>query len=439
MEVVIADRVGANVVGKSGLKDKLNVLVFGSGAREHAIADSISKSPYLAKLYLAQTGSFAEIFNLGESIDFSDYEDLAKEAEELDVNLAIFGPEEALCSGIVDVFHKYNIPCIGVDKEFSQLESSKLFGKKFMEKYGIKTAKYEVVDLNVGELPSFQASKLPIVIKADGLCGGKGVVTANNETFAKKTINDFLEGKFGENSKTILLEEFLEGEELSLISLWDGETLLHFPPARDFKKLNKSESAPNTGGMGAFCPVKLNPFAKKKLDEYKMRLQKALESEDAEFVGFIYSGLIMAQSHGIWDWYVLEYNVRLGDPETQAILSHLKTDFLSILKSALEKNLDKIKLEYNEDISACLTLACEGYPKVPRDGKKITLPEETSDNRDIKIFYAGVEEKDGELYSKGGRVLSLCTTSQDPFWKLKNFAKEIEMENKYFRNDVEVR
>ena len=191
--------------------------------------------------------------------------------------------------------------------------------------------------------------------------------------------------------------------------------------------------------MGAFCPVKLNAFAQKKLDEYKKQLQKALESEDADFVGFIYSGLIMAQSHGVWNWYVLEYNVRLGDPETQAVLAHLKTDFLSILKSALEKNLDKVKLEYNEDISACLTLACEGYPKVPRDGKKITLPEETSDNRDIKIFYAGVEQKDGELYSKGGRVLSLCTTSQDPFWKLKNFAKEIEMENKYFRNDIEVR
>lgn len=414
------------------MRTTLNILVFGSGAREHAIADSVLKSPLIDKLYLAQAGAF----DLGEVIEFSDYEDLAKKCAGLKIDMAIFGPEEPLCQGIVEIFKSHNIPCIGVNKYFSQLESSKLFGKKFMEKYGIKTAKYEVIN-NLSTVQPFNRST--VVIKADGLCGGKGVVIANNEAFAQKTIEEFLAGKFGENSKTVLLEEFLQGEELSLMSLWDGKTLLHFAPSKDFKRLNKSPSAPNTGGMGAFCPVKLNSFQQKKLDEYKNKLKKALETEKADFVGFIYSGLIMAQKEGVWDWHVLEYNVRLGDPEAQATLAHLKTDFLEVLKAALEQNLDKIKLEYNEDISACLTLACEGYPKTPRDGKKITLPEETAENRDIKVFYAGVEKIDGELYSKGGRVLSLCTTSQDPFWDLKNFAKEIEMENKYFRTDLEVR
>lgn len=451
-EIAVAVNAGENVKNKS-----LNVLVFGSGAREHAIADSISKSPLLNKLYLAQTG----IFKLGEVIEFNNYDDLAKKCADLKINIAVFGPEGPLCEGIVDIFQKYNIPCIGVNKHFSQLESSKLYGKKFMEKYGIKTAKYEVISncpppqpsLPSGEgVPSTSQftshcsllTQSPIVIKADGLCDGKGVVIANNKAFAEKTITDFLGGKFGENSKTVLLEEFLKGEEISLISLWDGKNLLHFPPARDFKKLNKSESAPNTGGMGAFCPVKVNAF-QKKLDEYKIQLEKALKAEKADFVGFIYSGLIMAQdkySKGIWDWHVLEYNVRMGDPEAQAILAHLKTDFLTILQSAVEQNLGKIELEYNEDISACLTIACEGYPKpaeFQKRGEKITLPEETSENLDIKIFYAGVEEKDGELYSNGGRVLSLCTTSQDPFWDLKNFAKEIEMKHKYFRTDMEVR
>lgn len=424
---------------KSGVDGKINVLVFGSGAREHAIADSISKSPLLNKLYLAQTG----IFKLGEVIEFSDYEDLGGKCKNLGVDLAVFGPEEPLCKGIVDVFKKYNIPCIGVNKNFSQLESSKLYGKKFMEKHEIKTAKYSVITEQ--KLPDYDKLRYPVVIKADGLCDGKGVVIANNKAFAEKTITDFMSGKFGENSKTILLEEFLKGEELSLISLWDGKNILHFAPARDFKKLNKSESAPNTGGMGAFCPVKLNAFQQKKLDEYKKQLEGALRAEGADFVGFIYSGLIMAQTggpRGTWDWHVLEYNVRMGDPEAQAILGHLKTDFLKILKSALDKNLDKIKIEYNEDISACLVIACEGYPKAPevqKRGEKITLPEETRENRDIKIFYAGVEERDGELYSNGGRVLSLCTTSHDPFWELKNFAKEIEMKYKYFRTDMEVR
>lgn len=414
-------------------KNKLNVLVFGAGAREHAIADSISKSPLLNKLYLAQTGNF----NLGEIIKFADYTDLTKKCVDLKIDLAIIGPEEPLCEGIVDILKKHNIHCIGVNKEFSQLESSKLFGKKFMKKHGIKTARYQVVTSE--SLPDYDKLRYPVAIKADGLCGGKGVVIANNKAFAERTINDFLDGKFGDNSKTILLEEFLKGEELSLISLWDGKTLLHFAPARDFKKLNKSESAPNTGGMGAFCPVKMSGFEQKKLDEYKLKLEKALQDEKPDFVGFIYTGLILAQVKGEWDWQVLEYNVRLGDPEAQALLAHLKTDFLEVLVAALNQNLDKVKLQYNEEISACLTLACEGYPKAPKDGKKITLPETTSENRDIKIFYAGVEEKEGELYSKGGRVLSLCTTSNDPFWQLKSFAKEIEMENKYFRNDMEVR
>jgi len=425
---VVAEAVEASVANNN-----INVLVFGSGAREQAIADSISKSPMLGNLFLANPG-FAK---LGEVIEFSDYEDLAKKCVEAKINIAIIGPEEPLCEGIVDVFKAHNIPCIGVNKEYSKLEGSKIFGKKFLEKHKIKTAKYEVVTKQ--NLPNYDKLKYPIVIKADGLCGGKGVVMANNKAFAQKTVEEFLDGKFGESSKTILLEEFLQGEEISLTSLWDGKNLIHFAPARDFKKLNKSESAPNTGGMGAFCAVKLNDFHKKRLEEYKKQLQAALEKEKPDFVGFIYSGLILAQRDRTWDWNVLEYNVRLGDPEAQAILAHLKTDFLKILQAALDQNLDKVKLEYNEDISACLVLACEGYPKAPRDGKKITLPEETYENFAIKVFYAGVEECDGDLYSKGGRVLSLVATSQDPFWTLKKYAKEIEMENKYFRTDMEVR
>lgn len=417
------------------LNGALNVLVFGSGAREHAIADSVSKSPLLKKLYLAQSGNF----DIGEIVDFSDYEDLAKKCAELKIDIAIFGPEAPLCEGAVDIFKAHDIPCIGVNKDFSQLESSKIFSKKFMEKYGMKTADYSIITSK--NLPDYDSLKYPIVIKADGLCNGKGVVIANNKTFAQKTIEDFLQGKFGDSSKTILLEEFLQGDEISLISLWDGKNILHFEPARDFKKLNKSESAPNTGGMGSFCPVKIGAF-EKKLNVYKKQLENALKSQGADFVGFIYSGLIMAQRNREWDWNVLEYNVRMGDPEAQAILAHLKTDFLSVLKSAVEQKLDKVSLEYNEDISACLVIACEGYPKAleyQKTGKKITLPEQTSQNRDIKVFYAGVEKKGDELYSRGGRVLSLCTTSQDPFWDLKNYAKEIEMENKYFRTDMEVR
>jgi len=316
----------------SELNQKLNVLVLGSGAREHSIALSISKSPLLNKLFLAQTGAF----ELGEIIEFRDFEDLAKKCVLKKINLAVVGPEEPLCEGIVDVFKKYKIPTIGVDKYFSRLESSKLFAKKFMQKHGIKTAEYQMFknrSRNECGMTIF-----PIVIKADGLCKGKGVVAVHDEKKVGKIIED-LKKNFGKNAQTILIEEFLQGEECSLISLWDGKEFLHFPPARDFKKLDNSKNAPNTGGMGAFCPVLLNKKQQTKLDEYKKQLQNALKKEKAGFAGFIYSGLIWAQKDKIWDWYVLEYNVRMGDPECQAILTHLNSDFLEILLKPQKESL----------------------------------------------------------------------------------------------------
>lgn len=423
--------------------EKLNVLVVGSGAREQAIAESISRSTLLNKLFVADAG----YEKLGEVIEYKVFEDLASKSVKAGTNLVVIGPSEPLCEGIVDVFKSHNIDCIGVNKEFSQLEGSRLFAKNFMKKYDIKTAKFEVITEQ--NLPDYDRLKYPIIIKADGLCDSKGVVSANNKAFAEKTINEFLDGKFGEASKTVLLEENLQGEEISLTSLWDGKNLLHFAPSKGFKKLNKSESALNTEGLGAYCPFKSNAFQQKKLDEYKKQLEKALKSEslnghETDFCGFISSNIIMAQeggARGTWDWHVLSFNVSMGDPQTQAILAHLETDFLKVLKAATEQNLDKINLKYNEDYSACLVVACEGYPKsreFQKLGKKIEIPEDIQ-NADIKIFYSGVKEVDGELYSDAGRVLSICTTSHDPFWDLKNFAKEIEMENKYFRTDMEVR
>lgn len=418
----------------------INVLVFGAGAREQAIAEAVLRSSHgesrlLGKLFLAEP-CFAKH---SEVIEFDGYEDLAQKCVEKKIELAIFGPEKPLCDGVVDIFKSHGINCIGVNKEWSKLESSKLFGKKFMEKHGIKTAKYSVVTEK--SLPNYDKLNYPIVIKADGLCGGKGVVIANNKAFAEKTITDFLGGKFGENSKTILLEEYLQGEELSLMSLWDGKTLLNFAPSRDFKKLNKSPSAPNTGGMGAFCPVKLNSFMQNKLEEYQQKLEKALKSEKADFVGFIYSGLIWSKDN----WQVLEYNVRLGDPEAQVTLEHLETDFLTVLNSAVKQDLDKVVLKYNSGYSACLILACQGYPKdleYQKVGEKIYIPEPNMKTRDIKVFYAGVEkDENGQLFSKGGRVLSLCTTALNTsltFPILKEFANSIKMEHKYFRQDIEI-
>lgn len=406
---------------------KLNVLIFGAGAREHAAALAVSKSPLLNKLFLARTGEFES----GEIIYFNNFEALARKCVLKKIDLAFFGPEEPLCLGITDIFKKHKIPVIGVDKNFSKLESSKLFAKKFMKKYGIKTADYQVIKEKDAKEQSFSVGHLftcsPIVIKADGLCKGKGVVIIHDRKKTGAAIED-LKKKFGKNAQTILIEEFLQGEEISLMSLWDGKEFLHLPPARDFKKFDNSENAPNTGGMGAFCPVFLTKKQQVKLKAYKKQLQNALLKEKADFIGFIYSGLIWARG----DWHVLEYNVRLGDPECQAVLTHLNSDFLEILYKASTGELKHLKPAYKKNVSACLVIACEGYPLNPKDGEEIVFDAED----DIQIYFAGIEKKDGKLFSKGGRVLSLCTNAAEPFVVLKKFAKTIKMKHKYFREDI---
>lgn len=407
------------------MQKPLRVIVFGSGAREDAISEAVWNSPHLEKLFLASPG----LIKRGEEIFYTDFEDLAEKCAEKKINLAIFGPEEPLCNGISDIFKNHGVFPIGVDKHFSRLESSKLFAKNFMEKHKIKTADYKIYS------PDFDFTEVsfPIVIKADGLCKGKGVSIAQNKNEAQKIIESYPK-KFPTGAATILLEEFLDGPEISLMSLWDGKTLLNFPPSRDFKKLSAEKNAPNTGGMGAFCPVNLTENQKKQLKSYESGLEAALKEEKADFCGFIYSGLIWAEKNGIQDWHVLEYNVRLGDPEAQAILNHLKSDFLEILALAKEKKLDQVKLNYKKGISGCLVLASEGYPESPRKGQEIFIPQ----NDEIKIYFAGAEKNDEKIICTGGRVLSLCKTAENPFPELKEFAQQIEMDKKCFRPDIDL-
>lgn len=408
---------------------KVNFLVFGGGAREHAIAQKLSESIYTDKLFLAlHNDGFA---HMGEVIDFNDYTDLAQKAVQKNVDILVVGPENPLCEGIADVFKKHGIKCIGVDKKWSELESSKCFAKKFMERHNIKTANYKViVDYNQilkqVQIDSFFESDTPYVIKADGLCKGKGVRIAKSKLEAIKTIEEYLNGKFGEASKTVILEEFLDGDELSLMSLWDGKNLLSFLPARDFKRLNSDPSSPNTGGMGAFCPIILTSFQSQKLKDYEQKLKKALELELADFTGFIYSGLIWCRD----DFYVLEYNVRLGDPETQAILTHLDSDLGEIFVKTIEKKLDELNLKWKNNTSACLVIAADTYPEESSVGEKISgLPEKD-------IFFAGVKKCGNELQTNGGRILSICKTGELPFEEAKEIARKIEFKGRYFREDL---
>lgn len=398
----------------------MQALITGSGAREHALAWKISQSPLLEKLYL--WGANDGFAHLGEKITAQNIQELAEIANSHKIDIVVVGPENHLAEGIVDEFQKYGIACIGANKFWTQLESSKIFAKEFMKKYGIKTAKYQKIATNT--MPEMH---YPLAIKANGLCAGKGVTIVQNESEAKQTIDEYLSGKFGEASKTIVVEEFLEGEELSLISLFDGKTLLPFIPARDFKKLKNGDKGPNTGGMGAFCPVDLTQEQKQKLDAFTKQLEASLIAEKADFTGVIYAGLIWAKN----DFYVLEFNMRFGDPETQALLAHLDNDLLKILDLCTKKQLDKAALYWKDAHTGCLTVATKGYPeKYPIDIPIKNIPE------DATVFYAGVK-KSPDLNSNGGRVLSICNTGEHPYAKIYEIAKKLEFSEKFYRTDIE--
>lgn len=400
----------------------MRALVVGSGAREHALAWKLLQSPKLEKLYL--WGANDGFSDLGEVITPESFEHCADICLEKNIDIVIVGPEKPLVDGLVDVLSGHGVVCVGTNKYWAQLEGSKAFAKDFCVRNLINTARYEVLkDQNT--LPELG---YPLVLKADGLCAGKGVSIVNDEIQARSTIREYLDGKFSDASKTIVAEEFLQGQEFSLISLFDGETLLPFVPARDFKKLQNGDKGPNTGGMGAFCPVALTFEQKAKLDVFVGKLKAALIKEKADFKGVIYSGLIWSKGY----FYLLEFNMRFGDPETQALMMHLEGDILEVFQLCTQKKLKDVVLSWKEGFSGCLTIATQGYPyDYP---KEISIGNISSE---VEVFYAGVK-KNPTLKSFGGRVLSLCTTGDNPYAKIYQAAEELEFEKKYYRTDINI-
>ena len=414
----------------------MKVLLYGSGAREHALALKILDSPLLEKLYLADTGAFS---NLGEVIEFKDYFELAQKAREKGVDLLVVGPEKPLGEGICDIFLKYGINTIGADSSWARLESSKSFAKEFMQRNGIRTAKYFVLK-NACEIEStLKKFDSPPVIKADGLASGKGVVVPENFEEAKCAARDFLGGKFAQASERIILEERLFGQEISVFSLWDGKNLLTLPPSRDFKKLNEKAGAPNTGGMGAVFPVNLNEYEKKWLEDYIQKLKNALVNEKADFRGVVYSGLMVCKD-GI---YVLEYNMRFGDPETQALLCGLQNDILDIFSKMIEGRLDEVALKIADTPVYCVVLASSGYPAKPLRGMEIKNLE-AAKKYGVEVLFAGVKKETSRdicgrerYFTNGGRVLSLVKSGFGAREGIYKAADEIVYEGKIFRRDID--
>jgi len=408
----------------------MKVLLYGGGAREHALAWKISQSDKLAQLYLSKPNDgFA---HLGDLLEANNYTELARKAKAENIDLLIVGPENPLADGIVDEFKEAGIPAIGPDKKWARLEGSKSFAKEFMVRNNIPTAGYALVENQSQVKEVLKDFTAPVVLKADGLAAGKGVVIVQTIDEAENVLNDFLSGKFGEASKKVVVEEFLFGDEVSLISIWDGKTLLPLIPARDHKKLLDGDRGPNTGGMGAYCPVLLTEQENSEIQNYVKLLENALKNEKADFVGIVYSGLILTKA-GV---KVLEYNMRFGDPETQPLLMHLKSDLLDIFDKAVNKKLNEVKLEWNEGISFCVVVAAKGYPECPVKGAEIANIDEISKKYGVNIFYAGVKKSDSKLVANGGRVLSICKSGNNPSKDIYSAADELIFSDKYYRKDI---
>ncbi len=402
----------------------LNILVVGFGAREHCIAEKISNSKYLDKLYLADSND--GFCDLGEKIIYNNYLELAQKAKEKNINLAIIGPEKYLCEGIVDIFKKFNIKTIGADKKTSKLESSKLYAKKIMKKYGIKTAPYVKIN-NKKNIEKYLSYFKNPVIKANGLASGKGVYINSDKNKVKNELFNFLSGKFLDASKNCLIEEKLFGYEVSLFSFWDGENLLNMPLCQDFKQ---NDDGLNTGGLASICPINIGIENEFKLNKFKNKLFNLLKKEKIKNPFILYSGLMITKD----DIYVLEFNVRLGDPETQVLLNYIQNDWLSIFFAQANRMLNYTELKEKNKELTCIVMASKGYPLKSR--KNIEISNIDFNNKNAKIYFSNVKRTNNKYYSMGGRVLSIVSEDKNLIY---NILDNIEFEEKMYKKDVEIK
>ena len=414
----------------------MNLAVIGSGGREHAICYKLKQSPKVKKLICipgnAGTQKIAE--NIKE--DISNFKALHKIIKKQNIDLVVIGPEQPLVEGLVDYLAEKKIRVFGPDKFASQLEGSKGFMKKLCKKNNIPTANFEIFD-NFNDASNFiKKNGIPIVVKADGLAAGKGVTICTSIDEALKNTKDILEGKF-KSSKKVVLEEFLEGEELSYFVIVDENSYYFFGSAQDHKKVGEGDTGPNTGGMGAYSPA---PLLTKQLEE-KIKKKiieptiKAMKIFGHPYKGFLYAGLMIHKNEP----YLIEYNIRMGDPECQALMMRLETDLLEIIDHATKNNLNNLQINWSKKNSITIVLCAKGYPaKYIKDSEIKNLSNILTDENN-QIFHAGTYEKNSKIYSCGGRVLN-ATSSSNSLIKARNKSlsnlNKINWVDGFFRKDI---
>ena len=416
----------------------MKVLVIGSGGREHALCWKLRQSPLLDELYCAPgnpgIGQIADLVPIGGD----EIHKLADFATDLKIDLTVVGPELPLTLGIVDDFQNHGLTIFGPRRQAAELEGSKVFSKEFMKRHGIPTARFEIAH-DADEARRVAAGfGFPVVLKADGLAAGKGVMIPKNTEELEAALQVFFEDRrFGKAAERVVVEECLVGEEVSFIALSDGERVLPLATSKDYKRLREHDQGPNTGGMGAHSPAGIVPsgMGAQILDQVVRPTISGLADENRRFTGVLYVGLMLTAEGP----RVLEYNVRFGDPEAQALLMRMEQDLLPVLHRGAQGRFESGRLHFRKEASACLVLASRGYPEKPIKGEPITGLAEAAALDGVEVFHAGTALKDGQVVAAGGRVLNVCATGPQLIDALRRAyagAGQVRWPSKILRQDI---
>ena len=418
----------------------MKILIVGSGGREHALAWKVRQSTKVSSVYVVpgNAGTALEEGIENVSIDVEDIPNLLKFSQQENIELTIIGPEVPLVAGIVDAFTNAGLKCFGPTAKAAQLEGSKTYCKDFMARHNIPTAEYKTFTENQPAIEYIKSKGAPIVVKADGLAAGKGVIVAETVQQAIAAVEDMLSGNgFGEAGHRVVIEEFLAGEEASFIVIADGDFALPMASSQDHKARDNGDKGPNTGGMGAYSPAPIvtPKIHQKVMDDIINPTLQGMQADGIPYSGFLYAGLMIGKDGSM---KVLEYNCRFGDPETQPIMMRLKSDLVELCLAALDKNLSNLSTEWDERPALGVVLASGGYPDSYNKGDVISgLP--VNEQVDAKVFHAGTAESNGNVITSGGRVLCACALGSDIMdaqQKAYQLTRQIHWDNVFYRTDI---